>query len=143
VNNNGTDPVTGRLTGLGNGDVLITVDASAAVLEACANRGGNFPSDPKKQTTIADVAASGLFPGTKNGNLSFTVTLAPPNTGLTCPGGQVVVFVCVEYADKTVTVEQPPGTGVVGPTPTTPSSAFLIRDPAFTAECQALFDMNP
>jgi hypothetical protein len=143
VERDGTDDVSGKITGLGNEDVRIVADASAAVLEVCINRGGNHPEAANKESTIADVEASATFPSPKNGNLNFTLTLEPPDTGLTCPGNQVLRVACAEYADKTVTVEQPPFTVVIGPTETDPSSASAIFLAEFTQECDELFAMNP
>jgi hypothetical protein len=78
--------------------VTIEVNASATRLDACQNNGGNFPSDPKKQSTSADVSASAQFSPGKNGQITDSLTLSLPATSLSCPGGQHPVLVSFSYS---------------------------------------------
>jgi hypothetical protein len=98
---NATLTVIFRETGLGNtGDpVDYTATADGNALYACQNGGGNFPSDPKKQTATGPVSKSGTFPSGKNGNVTGSLTLNPPASTLSCPGGQHPVLANVSYTN--------------------------------------------
>jgi hypothetical protein len=98
---NGSLTVNFRETGLGNTPepVNYTASANADALYACQNNGGNFPSDPKKQAASGPVSASGTFPSGKNGNVTGSLTLRPPTSTLSCPGGQRVVLANVTYTN--------------------------------------------
>jgi hypothetical protein len=97
----GSLTVNFRETGLGNtgNPVNYTASADANALYACQNGGGNFPSDPKKQAETGRVTASGTFPSGKNGNVTGSLTLRPPASTLSCPGGQTPVLVSVTYTN--------------------------------------------
>lgn len=89
-----------RETGLGNtpNPVNYTASADATALYACQNNGGNFPSDPKKQQESARVEANATFLS-ENGNVIGSVTLSPPPSTLTCPGGQHAVLASITYTN--------------------------------------------
>ena len=97
----GSLTVNFRETGLGNtpNPVNYTASADANALYACQNGGGNFPSDPKKQAETGRVTASGTFPSGTNGNVTGSLTLRPPASTLSCPGGQTAVLVSVTYTN--------------------------------------------
>jgi hypothetical protein len=97
----GSLAVNFRETGLGNtpNPVNYQASADANALYACQNGGGNFPSDPKKKAETGRVTANGTFPSGKNGNVTGSLTLNPPPSTLSCPGGQTPVLVSVTYTN--------------------------------------------
>jgi hypothetical protein len=102
-NNAGDLSVSFKIAGLGdNVTITVTASADATAVYACRNNGGNFPSDPKKTTVSGPVSASGDFTSGQNGQVSGSLTLHPPSTTLTCPGGQRVVLVSVSYTNVQV-----------------------------------------
>jgi hypothetical protein len=98
---NGNLTVNFRETGLGNtgNPVNYTASADANALYACQNGGGNFPSDPKKQSETGPVSKNGTFPSGKNGNVTGSLTLNPPASTLSCPGGQHPVLANITYTN--------------------------------------------
>lgn len=93
--------VSFRETGLGNtgNPVDYTATADANALYACQNGGGNFPPDAKKQSATGPVSKSGTFPSGKNGNVTGSLTLNPPPSTLSCPGGQHPVLANITYTN--------------------------------------------
>lgn len=91
---------TFKIAGLGdNVTITVVATADATAVYACRNNGGNFPSDPKKTTVSGPVSASGDFTSGKNGSVTGALTLNPPSTTLSCPGGQRRVLVSVSYTN--------------------------------------------
>jgi hypothetical protein len=102
-NNAGELLVKFKIAGLGaNETITVTAAADATAVYACRNNGGNFPSDPKKTTVSGPVSASGQFTSGQNGQITGSLTLQPPATTLSCPGGQRVVLVSVSYTNVAV-----------------------------------------
>jgi hypothetical protein len=104
-----------KIAGLGDNETItVTASANATAVYACQNNGGNFPSDPKKQTVSGPVSASGDFTSGQNGQITGSLTVSPPASTLTCPGGQRVVLASVSYTNVAVSgggdTESIPGT---------------------------------
>lgn len=102
-NADGTLTVTFKIAGLGDTvTTTVTASAGATALYACRNNGGNFPSDPKKQLVSGPVSASGEFTSGKNGQITGSLTVRPPASTLSCPGGQHEVLANVTYTNVAV-----------------------------------------
>jgi hypothetical protein len=102
--NNGNLKVSFKEAGLGsNQNINYEATADATATYACQNGGGNFPSDPKKQTVSGPVSGTGTFSSGKNGSISASLTIAPPASTLNCPGGQREVLGTVSYTNVAIT----------------------------------------
>jgi hypothetical protein len=117
-NDNGTTlTVSGKLSGLGNGDVLVTVSASAIPTATCTNKGGN--QAPGQNPATVDVTGASSIPAAeiKNGQTPFSVTTSEPATPSAtdagCPNGKWTAEITdLLFTSFTVTVSQ--GGVVVG-----------------------------
>ena len=111
VDNGFTATATGSLTGLGNGDVIVTLsfpDATGTTL--CSNKGGN-QAPGQNPATPAATSGSAFIDDPKNGNLSFTVTTAPPPNptpqAAGCPNGNwTAAFDNITFGNGTLTIQQ-------------------------------------
>jgi hypothetical protein len=96
--------------GLESGSVeTITCDATATVTYECVNGGNHNPSASNKTTTQTQVAPTGQFPASKNGNVVGSLTATVPSAtdvGFSCPSGQKVTFVSVTYSGISITDQQ-------------------------------------
>lgn len=108
----------GALSGLGNGDVLISLEATADVTSTCTNQGGNQApgQNPAPLTVLGSVALP--EEEIKNGNTPFSVTtLAPPVVipgAPDCPNPNWTETIeDLAFTSATITVEQPIGTVVL------------------------------
>jgi hypothetical protein len=91
---------TFKIAGLGDTvTTTVTCSADATAVYACRNNGGNFPEDPKKQEVSGPVSASGPFTSGKNGQITGSLTVSPPESTLDCPPGQEEVLVSVSYTN--------------------------------------------
>ena len=110
VNSNGTLSSDFRIAGLGSNVLItVTVTADASAVYACLNHGQKCPSAANKSTVTGTVTAQGTFTSGKNGSVRGSLTVdPPPNTSLTCPGGQKLVLVSVSYTNVSLSA---PGAG--------------------------------
>ena len=84
---------TGSLTGLGNGDILVTLTAQGQPTSTCTNpSGANQP--PGHNPAVVNVGGSQSIPASevKNGNVTINVTTQAPQTPIPgapdCPGSK-------------------------------------------------------
>ncbi len=109
---------TGALSGLGNGDVLISLVATADVTSTCTNNGGN--ASPGQNPAPITVTGSQAIPGSeiKNGTTPFSVTTQAPDPTIAgapdCPNPNWTESIDdLAFTSATITVEQPVGTLVL------------------------------
>jgi len=109
---------SGALAGLGNGDVLVTLDATADVSSTCTNQGGN--QAPGQNPAPLDVTGSVAIPEDeiKNGTTPFSVTTVAPDPVIAgapgCPNTNWTELIeDLSFTNATITIEQPPGTVVL------------------------------
>jgi hypothetical protein len=109
---------SGALSGLGNGDVLITIVAMADVTSTCTNNGGNAAPGQNPAPITVEGSVSIPEEEIKNGNTPFTVVTEAPSTEIEgapdCPNPnwtETIDDLAFTYA--TITVEQPEGTVVL------------------------------
>lgn len=104
---------SGALSGLGNGDVLITIDATANPTATCGNPGTNQFEAPGQNPAPVNVTGSVSIPDeeVKNGNTPFNVTTDPPDTPVPgapdCPNSNWTEEITdMAFTSATITVEQ-------------------------------------
>ena len=117
VNSNGTLSSDFRIAGLGsNVTITVTASADATATYACLNKGQSCPNAANKSTVTGTVTAQGTFTSGKNGSVRGSLTVNPPPSTLTCPGGQNMVLVSVDYTNVSLsssaggTCDTSPGT---------------------------------
>src|SRR5438046_983826 len=110
VNSDGTLDASFRIAGLGsNQSITVTASADGSAVYGCLNKGQNCPNAANKSTATGTVTAQGTFTSGKNGSVRGSLTVdPPPNTSLTCPGGQKLVLVSVSYTNVSLSA---PGAG--------------------------------
>jgi hypothetical protein len=110
--------VSGALSGLGNGDVLIVLTAEADVVSTCTNKGGN--AAPGQNPAPLTVTGAVAIPDSeiKNGNTPFGVTTVEPAPIIPgapdCPNPNWTETIDdLAFTSATIFVEQPAGTTVL------------------------------
>jgi hypothetical protein len=102
----------GALTGLGNGDVTVTINADGQPIATCTNpSGANQPAgqNPAKATFSGSVVIDASL--IKNGNVAFSVTTVAPPTPVPgapgCPNTRwTETIVDVVFSSPSLTVSQ-------------------------------------
>jgi hypothetical protein len=109
---------SGFLAGLGNGDILVELFASAQATAVCTNPAG-ATQPPGQNPAPATVAGQEPIPSTeiKNGTTSFSVTTRPPTSPIPgapdCPNPNWTETITdLKFTLALVEVEQPVGTEV-------------------------------
>jgi hypothetical protein len=104
LNANGSLTVNFKEAGLGTNQLInYTLSANGTATYVCVNKGGANPSASNKTTVNGPVSASGTFNSGKNGNVTASLTVNPPPTDLSCPGGQKLALASASYTDVTLT----------------------------------------
>lgn len=105
----------GELSGLGNGDVLVTLAATADVTATCTNPAG-ATQPPGQNPAPITVTGSQAIPEDeiKNGTTPFSVITTAPVTPIVgapgCPNPQWTEAITdLAFTSATITVEQPVG----------------------------------
>lgn len=132
----------GALSGLGNGDVLVTLDAKADVYATCINPGSGEHRPPGQNPADITVTGSQAIPAeeVKNGNTPFSVMTQPPDPIIEgapeCPNTnwEERIDDLAFYWAK-ITVEQPAGFTVLTVTCTIDPSSSDGAVPAASVEC--------
>jgi len=116
VNPDGTLDVSFTIAGLGDNQTLtVTASAHADAIYGCLNHGGQCPNAANKVEVKSNVTASGSFPSGKNGSVQASLTVDPPPTSLTCPGGQKLVLVSVSYTNVSLSSDASADTCTTSP----------------------------
>jgi len=111
---------SGELAGLGNGDVLVTLTATANPVATCQNPGSGEHFPPGQNPAPVTVSGSLSIPEQeiKNGNTPFAVETDPPVTLV--PGAPdcsnpnwTEEITDMQFTSAIITVEQPPGSLVL------------------------------
>lgn len=109
---------SGELAGLGNGDVLVTLNATANVAATCTNQGSH--QAPGQNPAPISVTGSQAIPEgeVKNGTTPFSVATVPPDPVIPgardCPNTNWTELIeNLLFTSATITVEQPVGTVVL------------------------------
>jgi hypothetical protein len=112
---------TGALTGLGNGDVVITLSAQGQPIATCTNPGTGEHRPPGQNPAVVTLTGAQEIPAgaVKNGNVNFNVNTAGPVTPVPgapgCPNSQWredITDVVFSGFPSTITVYQGPGCAV-------------------------------
>jgi hypothetical protein len=117
VNSDGTLNACFKISGLGDSQlVTVTASATADATYACRSNGQQCPNAANKVSVKDNVSSSGTFPSGKNGSVSACLTVNPPSSTLTCPGGQRLVLVSVSYSNVTLSSDASADTCSTSPT---------------------------
>jgi len=104
ISGGGNLVVSWKEAGLGDNQLIhYTVTADATATYVCVNGGNHNPSASNKTTVSGPVSASGTFSSGKNGNITASLSAAPPSAPDFCPNGQKTELALVTYTNITLT----------------------------------------
>ena len=111
---------SGDIAGLGNGDVLVTISATADVTSSCINPGNGEHRPPGHNPAPITVTGSQAIPEEelKNGTTPFSVTTVAPSSTIhgapDCPNSSWTETIeDLAFTSAVITVDQPVGTTVL------------------------------
>ena len=102
LNTNGSLTVHFKEAGLGPNQLIndaVTADATATYV--CVKSGGDKAQN--KTTVVGPVSASGTFNSSKNGEVTASLTVAPPSSDISCPPKQSLELASVSYTNVVLT----------------------------------------
>lgn len=105
IDKSGNLVVSWKEAGLANDQQISYVaSANASATYACLNGGGKHPQASNKVTVDGPVSGTGTFSSGKNGQITASLTVAPPGPGsFSCPSGQNLVLASVSYTNISLT----------------------------------------
>jgi hypothetical protein len=100
IDGSGNLVVSWKEAGLGNNQNIIYEAGAtqATATYACINGGGKNPSAANKRDESGPVSETGTFSSGRNGQITASLTVAPPASTLECPPGQRHVLAAVSYS---------------------------------------------
>ncbi|SRR6266508_407551 len=111
---------SGALAGLGNGDVIVNLDATGNATATCTNPGSGVHQPAGQNPAPITVSGAIRIPEgeIKNGTTPFAVSTTGPETPIPgapgCPNSNWIEDITdLAFTTATITVEQPPGTVVL------------------------------
>ena len=111
---------SGALSGLGEGDIIVSIVATADVTSSCINPGNGERRPPGQNPAPLTVTGSQAIPEDefKNGTVPFNVSTAAPSPTIAgapdCPNSSWTETIeDLAFTSATITVEQPAGTVVL------------------------------
>jgi hypothetical protein len=120
VDNGLTLSASGELSGLGNGDVLVTITATANPVATCQNPGSGEHVPPGRNPAPVTATGSVSIPeeAIQNGNTPFSVTTDAPVTPVAgapdCSNSNWIEEILdMQFTSAVITVEQSEGTLVL------------------------------
>jgi hypothetical protein len=102
LNTNGSLTVNFKEAGLGPNQLIndaVTADATATYV--CVKSGGDKAQN--KTTVVGPVSASSTFNSSKNGEVTASLTVAPPSSDISCPPKQGLELASVSYTNLVLT----------------------------------------
>jgi hypothetical protein len=95
---NGNLTCSWKEAGLGNNqNITYVCSAAATATYVCVNRGGANPSASNKTVVSGNVSAEGTFNSGKNGQITASLVVSPPDVTNFCPPGQSLELAQVSY----------------------------------------------
>lgn len=135
---------SGDLSGLGNADIVVTLNAMAKPIASCTNPAGQTQPPGQNPAPVA-VTGSVAIPASeiKNGTVHFTVATTAPATPIAgapdCPNPNWTEAITdMKFSSATIAIEQPVGTIVLSVactfTPETRNGAVAASQVTCTAQ---------